>query len=472
MTSKNKFFVFNSSLVTRHSSLMYLLYSLLLTLAIFALLPLFLFDALRHGKYVAGLRERLGDAPEVRARGRKLIWLHCVSVGETQAARPLARALLERFPTHALVVSTTTLTGQRLAREVFRDDAAAVFYFPFDWAWSVRRSLRRINPSVVLIMETELWPRFLRECRRSGVPVALVNGRISEKSFKGYRRLGRFIKSVVGTLTLAVMQTEADAERVRALGLADARVRVSGNVKFDADTETCEQAVTSELRERFAFDDARRPLIVAASTHAPEEAIMLEAFRQTCAALDGDNRRPRLLIAPRHPERFGEVAALIERSGLAWTRRSSPPHAELDRACEVVLLDSIGELRGVYPLAALVFVGGSIAPTGGHNVLEPAAAARCIVTGAHTFNFSSIMRDFNARDALVQLPALDYVEAPAALTQIFRELLNTDDRRRRTGERARRALDENRGATDATLNFLAPLLEQRSEVRDQRSDKN
>jgi 3-deoxy-D-manno-octulosonic-acid transferase len=440
---------------------MYLLYSLLLTFAIFALLPLFLLDAVRHGKYVAGLRERLGGAPQVKRDGRGLIWLHCVSVGETQAARPLARALIKRFPSHALVVSTTTLTGQRLAREVFRDEAAAVFYFPFDWAWSVRRSLSKLRPSLVLVMETELWPRFLRECHRRGVPVALVNGRISEKSFKGYRRLGSFIKRVVGTLALAVMQTETDAERIRALGLAPERTRVSGNIKFDADADTGEQAVTIELRERFAFDEAR-PLIVAASTHAPEEAITLDAFQKTRAALAGD-KRPRLLIAPRHPERFNEVAALIAASGLSWARRSSPTR-DGDHACEVVLLDSIGELRGVYPLAALVFVGGSIAQTGGHNVLEPAAAARCIVTGAHTFNFSSIMRDFRERDALVQLPALDETEAPSALAQIFRELLNTDERRRRIGERARAALEESRGATAATVEQLVPLLKQRSEV--------
>ena len=448
---------------------MYLLYSLLLTLAIFALLPLFLLDALRHGKYVAGLGERLGGVPEVKRGGREVIWLHCVSVGETQAARPLARALIERFPTHALVVSTTTLTGQRLAREVFRDDAVAVFYFPFDWAWSVRRSLRKIKPSLVLVMETELWPRFLRECRRREVPVALVNGRISEKSFKGYRRLGGFIENVVSALTLAVMQTDADAERIRALGLSPERTSVSGNIKFDAEAGMGEQAITAELRERFAFDDAR-PLIVAASTHAPEEAIMLDAFRKTRAAL-ASGKRPRLLVAPRHPERFGEVAALLEASGLRWARRSSSPQGD-DRACDVILLDSIGELRGVYPLAALVFVGGSIAVTGGHNVLEPAAAARCIVTGAHTFNFSSIMRDFLERDALVQLPALSERDAPAALAQIFRELLNTDERRRRTGERARAALEESRGATDATIKLLAPLIEQRSEVGGQRSAKN
>jgi 3-deoxy-D-manno-octulosonic-acid transferase len=441
---------------------MYLLYSLLLTFAIFALLPLFLLDAVRHGKYVAGLRERLGGVPEVDAGGRAVLWLHCVSVGETQAARPLARALIEHFPTHALVVSTTTLTGQTLAREVFRDDAVAVFYFPFDWAWSVRRTLRRIKPSLVLVLETELWPRFLRECRERNVPVALVNGRISEKSFRGYRKLGRFIKSVTGALTLAIMQTEADAERIRALGLAPERTRVSGNIKFDADTETGAGVITRELRERFAFAD-EQPLIVAASTHAPEEAITLDAFRQTRAAFD-NNRRPRLLIAPRHPERFDEVAALLDASGFSWARRSASPESS-DAACEVVLLDSIGELRGVYALAALVFVGGSIAPTGGHNVLEPAADARCIITGAHTFNFSSIMRDFLEQEALVQLPALPEAQAPAALAQTFRELLDDDERRRRTGERARAALQQNRGATDKTIALLAPLVEQRLEAR-------
>lgn len=447
---------------------MYFLYSLLLTFAIFVLLPWFLLDALRHGKYVAGLGERLGGVPEVDAGGRAVVWLHCVSVGEVQAARPLARAMLEHFPAHTLVVSTTTLTGQQLAREVFRDEAAVIFYFPFDWAWSVRRSLRRIKPSLVLIMETELWPRFLRECRKSGVPVALINGRISEKSFKNYRRLGGFIKSVVGMLTLAIMQTDADAKRIRALGLSPERSRVSGNIKFDADAGTGEGVITVELRERFAFDD-QRPLIVAASTHRPEETITLDAFRQVSAARDNTNSRPRLLIAPRHPERFNEVAALLQSSGFFWTRRSSSPRAN-DSACDVVLLDTIGELRGVYPLAALVFVGGSIAPTGGHNILEPAAAARCIITGAHTFNFSSIMRDFLERDALIQLPALMESDAPSALAQIFRELLNTDERRLRIGERARAALEQNRGATEETLKLLAPLL--RTENRDQRSVSN
>ena len=450
---------------------MFLLYSILLTLGILVLLPVFVADALRHGKYVAGLGERAGGVAPFDAGGRAVLWLHCVSVGETQAARPLVAALRERFPAHALVVSTTTQTGQRVAREVFAAEAGRVFYFPFDWAWSVRRALRRVNPSAVLLLETELWPRFLRECRERGVPVALVNGRISERSYGRYRKLGRLIAPVVNTLSLAVMQTEADAARLRSLGLAPERVKISGSIKFDADAAA--DAVTSALRARFGLDGGR-PLVVAASTHAPEESIVVEAFKRlrtdpgadgrNASAGGGDARAPRLLIAPRHPERFDEVASLLEASGLSWSRRSAEP-AAADETCDVILLDTIGELRAVYPLAEIVFVGGSIAPTGGHNVIEPAAAARCVVTGAHTFNFTDIVRQFRARDALVQLPDLPGARAAGELARVLAELLSDDERRRVIGRNARRTLDESRGATARTVEFIAPLIEQASGVR-------
>lgn len=441
---------------------MFFLYSLLLTLGIIALLPLFLRDALRHGKYVAGIGERAGGVKRVVAGGRPVVWLHCVSVGEAQAARPLARALLERFPSHALVVSTTTLTGQCVAREVFRDQAAAVFYFPFDWAWSVRRTLRAVNPAVVLLLETELWFRFLEECRARCVPVALVNGRLSERSFSRYRLIGRFVRRALDTLSLALMQTDADAARVLALGLAPKRVKVSGNIKFDLEAPADEHPVSDELRARFRFGESR-PLVVAASTHAPEERIVLEAFTLLRASLPGVS--PRLLIAPRHPERFAEVAALIGSSGLSWARRTGSPAAG-DSACDVVLLDTVGELRAAYPLAALVFVGGSIAPTGGHNVLEPAAAAKCVVTGAHTFNFAEIVRRFRDEDALVQLPALSDAEMPAALARALASLLADDARRGEIGSRALAALERNRGATARTVEMLAPLLESQTLIRD------
>jgi 3-deoxy-D-manno-octulosonic-acid transferase len=429
------------------------LYSILLTLGVLALLPLFAIDALRHGKYVAGLRERAGGVRPVEAAGRPVVWLHCVSVGETQAARPLVSALRARFPRHAFVVSTTTLTGQRVAREVFRGAADRVFYFPFDWAWSVRRTLRVIDPSVVLLLETELWPRFLSECAARGVPVALVNGRISERSFGRYRKLGRLAAAVVRNLSLAVMQTEADAGRARALGLPPERVKVSGSIKFDLDPAAT-VAATAELRERFRLDGAR-PLVVAASTHAPEESVVTEAFRQL---LDGGlGARPRLLLAPRHPERFAEAASLVASTGLSWARRTDARRPS-DSDCDVILLDTIGELRAAYPLAEVVFVGGSIARTGGHNVLEPAAAARCVVTGAHTFNFADIVRQFRDRDALVQLPDLPDASAASELARVLKDLLTDDERRRALGSRALAALEQNRGATARTVEFVAPLF--------------
>ena len=442
---------------------MYFLYSILLGVGVLALLPRFLFDALRHGKYAAGLRERAGKIPKLDSEGRPVVWLHCVSVGEAQAARPLARALLARYANHALVVSTTTLTGQRVAREAFAGDAALVFYFPFDWAWSVRRALRAVNPSAVLVMETELWPRFFRECGRRGVPVALVNGRVSEKSFGRYKLIRFFIRRVLSDLTLAAMQTDADASRVRALGLAPERIRVTGNVKFDME-DAGSHHLTEELRERFGLD-GRRPLVVAASTHAPEERVALEAYR---LLNDSDLKtRPRLLIAPRHPERFGEVASMLEASGLSWSRRGARPD-ESDAECDVILLDSIGELRAAYPLAEVVFVGGSVAPVGGHNILEPALAARAIVTGAHTSNFKAIVETFLEHEALVQLPYAEDAEAARLLSRALRELLEDDAKRRRVGESARAVLEQNRGATARTIELLAPIMEERSEVRGQR----
>jgi 3-deoxy-D-manno-octulosonic-acid transferase len=442
---------------------MYFLYSILLGVGVIALLPRFLFDALRHGKYAAGLAERAGRLPQFDSGGKPVVWFHCVSVGEAQAARPLARALLARYPNHALVVSTTTLTGQRVAREAFADMALLVFYFPFDWKWSVRRALRAVNPSAVLVMETELWPRFFRECRRAGVPVALVNGRISEKSFGRYRLIRSFIARVLSDLSLALMQTDADASRVRALGLAPERLRVTGNVKFDIE-EAGASSLMEELRERFRLD-GRRPLIVAASTHAPEERVALEAYRQVAdsAVSSNSEARPRMLLAPRHPERFGEVAAMLDASGVTWARRSAPRNGR-DAECDLILLDSIGELRAVYPLAEVVFVGGSVARVGGHNILEPALAARPVVTGAHTSNFKAIVETFLEHEALVQLPEAEGAEAARLLANALRELLGDDAKRLRAGERARAVLEQNRGATARTIEMLAPIMEQMSDA--------
>ncbi|MGH9882224.1 MAG: 3-deoxy-D-manno-octulosonic acid transferase, partial [Pyrinomonadaceae bacterium] len=416
------------------------------------LLPRFLFDAFRHGKYVAGFRERLGILTPIKGNQRPVIWLHCVSVGETQAARPLVQSLQGQFPEYALAVSTITVTGQRLAREIFKNSAVKVFYFPFDWGFTTRRALNRINPVVVLLMETELWPGFLRKCSQRNIPVAVVNGRLSERSFRRYRLIKPFISRVLRSLEMALMQTDEDAERICGLGLSKDKIFVSGNLKFDAGTIPLNSSLTEELRQN--FDSPVRPLLLAASTHASEERILIEAFRR----LQSDAlRRPRLLIAPRHPERFAEVASLMAASGFLWTRRTTaaPGHAGEH---DLILLDTIGELPAAYPLAEIVFVGGSITKNGGHNLLEPAALGSCIVTGAHTFNFTAIVKTFAEADAIIQLPPLSEAEAEVELAKVFSELLAEATRRKGLGQRAKALVQENLGATDRTVKLIEPIF--------------
>jgi 3-deoxy-D-manno-octulosonic-acid transferase len=431
---------------------MYLLYSLLLTVGFIVLLPKFAIDALRTRKYVTGLGQRLGNLPAMLPRDHPVIWIHCVSVGETEAARPLVKALLDRFPSHRLVVSTTTVTGQRVARNAFGKEAAAVFYFPIDWAWTVRRVLRALRPAAVLIMETELWPHLLRECRARTIPVALVNGRISETSFRRYRLIHSFMRRVLNDLSVALMQSERDADRIRELGLAPDRVLMSGNLKFDSSEDATDGAVTLSLRTRFGFRETR-PLIVAGSTHAPEELVVIEAFKQLRSLQPGG----RLLIAPRHPERFSEVATLLEGSGLKWARRSAPPTPK-DAVCDVILLDTVGELRAVYSLATVAFVGGSIASHGGHNLLEPASLGVAVVTGAHTENFAAITKALVEQDAVVQLPDLETSQAPTDLAAVLGRLLADEGRRYAIGRRALTVCNQNRGATERTLQVIDGLL--------------
>ena len=428
---------------------MYLGYSLLLSLGLVVLIPHFLFQALTHGKYIAGLRQRLGSIPPVN--GKPVIWLHCVSVGETQAARPLVQRLKQQFPHHALVVSTITLTGQKLAQDVFRNHATRIFYFPFDWRWSVRRALKTINPAAVLIMETELWPNFLRECKARQIPVALVNGRISQQSYRRYRLVKAFLRRVLSCLSIAVMQSEADAQRLSSLGMPGERLVAAGNLKFDAEVASELSDKTEEVRKRFGLDSSV-PLLLAASTHAPEEELILESVKQL------RTKRPvRLMIAPRRPERFSEVAALIQKSGLSWARKTSPPRAD-DADTTVILLDTIGELPATYSLAQIVFVGGSIVDRGGHNVLEPAAAGVAIVTGAHTHNFHAIVDLMHEAGAIVQLPAIEGAVAIEEITYVFDKLLANPGEREELGRRAKQLVTENRGAADRTLKLIAPLL--------------
>ena len=433
---------------------MFFIYSIILTLAFVLLVPRFLFDAIFNGKYAAGFVQRLGFLPNFQQDDYPVVWVHCVSVGEANAARPLIDRLRSNYPAHRLIVSTTTNTGQKLAREIFGGQAELVFYFPFDWRFSVRRALRRFKPAVVLIMETEIWFNFVREAHKSGARVAIVNGRLSERSRKRYSYIKSFMRRVLSYLDLALMQANGDATRLMALGIRANKVKVTGNLKFDHASHSGEPALTESLRSRFGIT-ADAPLIIAASTHAGEEKWLLEAFREVWKSAGAS--LPRLMIAPRHPERFSEVRELIRSTGFTWTRRSEAESTR-DKTAEVILLDSIGELRAAFPLAEIVFVGGSLIPHGGQSVLEPAEAGRAIITGHYTANFTEAMAGLLDNDAIIQLPVLRASETAAALADRIGELLTDPARRTELGANAAAVMKRNRGAADKTIEHLRPLL--------------
>lgn len=439
---------------------MYLLYSILLTIAFILMSPLFL---TRREKYAAGFAERLGKYPPFADDGRRVIWLHCVSVGEVNGARPLVDAIIRNFPSHRIIVSTTTRTGQELARRILAGRADAVFYFPFDWKFSVRRALHHFNPSVLLLMETEIWPRVIHEAKLAGVKVAIVNGRLSERSRQRYSRIRGFISRVLADIDLALMQGGSDANRLISLGLAAPKAHVTGNLKFDIPEDPLEEQAAAELNSRFELDGGR-PVIIAASTHDPEERWLLEAF---CSILEGEKRsKPRLIIAPRHPERFDVVARLLrgfwndpacEYPRYRYVRRSDEP-GEKDAAADIILLDSIGELRAIYRKSQVAFVGGSLIPHGGQSVIEPAAAGNAIITGPHTRNFDDAVKVFLGNDALIQLPELKQEGIPDELFLQISDLLEEPDRIRNLSRNARAVVAENRGATEKTIDLLKALV--------------
>ena len=424
---------------------MYLVYSLGLALAFLLALPWFLWKGRASGKYLRTFRERMGRLPVyLNVDGDRSIWIHAVSVGEVLAARPLITALKERFPAHRVFVSTTTMTGNAVARKSVRG-TDGLFYAPFDWPGPVRKALDTLNPALLVLVETELWPNLIHEARRRGTRVAVVNGRVSPRSFSRYRRVRRFLKKVLADVDLFLMQGQAHAQRIREMGAPDERVRVMGNLKFDA----VEAARPPERLARLLLGDGRRrrPLWLAGSTVAGEEEIILQAFHRVRERLPGTG----LILAPRHPERFSEVPALIEAAGFRCLRRTA-----LDpgvwREGEVVLLDTLGELAQLYPLATVVFVGGSLVPAGGHNILEPAMAGRAVVVGPHMANFQEIADQFKAEDALVE------VSSAEELAREVLSLLTDDERRRRLGERARNLIDRNRGALRDTVDALSGLV--------------
>jgi len=448
----------------------YFIYSLLMGFAALLLVPYWFVKGLRQGKYLSNLGERLGFSfPALEkspAQRPGAIWIHAVSVGEALSGVTLARRLKEAYPDRRLVISTTTVTGQKLARERM-PFADAIIYFPLDWMFCVRRAMNAVQPSLVLVLETEIWPNFLREARRRNAPVLFISGRISDRSFARYQKylgafgffLRPFLKDALSNASAFFMQSEQDAHRIRLLGAPIDRVVVSGNLKYDLELPAA--TPIANWLEAETNRSGRSPIIVAGSVVATEEPLALIAF----GTLQGEYPKALLVLAPRKPERFDAAAEFIDESHRKFIRRSQLPipaaqsqvsatssASTLPDDVTVLLLDSIGELASLYRLADGAFVGGSLVPSGGHNILEPAAFGKIPVFGPSMENFSEMASRFVAANAAVQ------VESPEDVGVAWIEFFRNPERMKKMGETARNLVESSRGATNRAMNEIAKHL--------------
>ncbi len=428
-------------------SLSYFLYSLALALGMIVSLPYWLYQILRHGKYRTGFVERMGSVParlvtgSASSQAGRVIWVHAVSVGEVAAVSGLVGEMRRNFPRHRVLVSTTTDTGQELARKRFGEEN--VFYFPIDLGFAIGPYLEALRPELVVLAETEFWPNFLRLAHASGARLAVVNGRISDRSWPRYRRFRWALRRMLVHIDLFLAQTVEDSARLQSIGAEAERVRVTGNLKFDVSLSTTPLIVES-LRQSLAVERAG-PVLVCGSTVEDEEPPLLKAFEN----LRVGHPRAVMILAPRHPERFDDVAILLQQLGIPSFRRSKWQGESL--AGGVLLVDTIGELAALYALADIAFVGGSLVPRGGHNIIEPAQHGVAIVTGNHTENFRDIVGLFQSRDA-VRIVGLS--ELPLTLMH----LLANDAERRDLGRRALETMRSQMGATQRTMEALRSLI--------------
>jgi 3-deoxy-D-manno-octulosonic-acid transferase len=431
---------------------MFSLYSLLFTFGAVLAAPYYVWRYRKTSLLRNSWRERLGYLPsQYRQTIRSAIWVHAVSVGETLAAAGLVRALQQKYPERKIFISHVTPTGRETGEKRL-PGLAGRFYLPLDWSACTRRALECLRPALLMIIETELWPNLIRAAHRSGVRVVLVNARISDSSFPGYRFFRSFMRLVFENVDLVFAQTERDAERLRAIGAAPERVVVSGNLKFDfrppetAGFASCLEGALSAAR--------RNPVMIAASTMAGEEEAVLNAWREIYRSYP----RSLLILAPRHPARFERVTQLLGLLGVSYIPRTvlsdDKEHvAAVLEAPAVLLLDTLGELAGLFELADVVFIGGSLVPAGGHNLLEPAQHGKPVIFGPHMENF----RD--AADTFLEAGAAIRVQSWQELSTQTMRLFEDGKRRAAMGRVARELVEKGRGATGRVLQGISELIE-------------
>lgn len=416
---------------------------LLYTLALWLLLPYvllrLLWRARRQPEYLAHVGERFGFHTRHGHDGRPLIWLHAVSVGETRATQSLVARLRATYPDHRILLTHATPTGRAAGEQLYGDDVLRA-YLPYDYPFAVNAFLRHFRPQIGILMETEIWPNLIRAGQRQGVPLLLLNARMSEKSARGYARFAALTRNALAQLSAVAAQTGDDAARLTALGAS--KVSVMGNLKFDIEAPTAMLALGRQLREQFG---AERRVFLAASTREGEEVLLLDALSPQLAAADW-----LLVIVPRHPQRFAEVAAMLEQRGIAYQRRSVD--SAVDRSVRVVLGDSMGEMFAYYAAADLAFIGGSLLPYGAQNLIESCAVGTPVLVGPHTYNFAEATRLAVAAGAARQVGDVDELVAEA------RRLLGDEAALSAMRRGCAGFVAANRGATDATLGIVRSFL--------------
>jgi len=421
----------------------FIIYNVVLTAVYPLLLIYFLIKSFTDHKYTGTLKERLGYYGKSRGpSGGRTLWIHAVSVGEAVGAITIVSKLLEKAPDVQIVMTTTTKGGREIIGKSL-GDKVTVLFFPFDFAWVVRRAVRAVNPAVVVLMETELWPNLISTCTGRGIPVLLLNGRVSDRMAAA----GGFVKKLYGfvfsKLSEAGMQTQRDVERILALGARKDRTSLIGNVKYDSGFSTLDEERAAGLKRIFKPEEM--PIFIAGSTHPGEEEIILDVYKQIAA---GAGRRLRLVIAPRHIERAREVFAIVEKAGFTPVLRSEIGPDTVVAPGAVVILDTIGELRYLYSFSTVCFVGGSLIERGGHNVLEPAAGGKAVFYGPYTMNFTASVKALE--DGGGGIPVRDAAEFAERAARYL------DDERQRT-ETDRRALEvvlANAGSTERACGMI------------------
>ena len=431
-------------------------------------LPWLVWQRLRHGKYREGWPARfLGKIPRRVGRARCL-WLHAVSVGEVNLLAPILARFEKLHPDWECVISTTTQAGFALAQK--RYAPRMVFYMPLDFTWAVRRAMRRIRPEILVLAELELWPNLIAAARCAGAKVAVINGRLGEKSFRGYRRIGWLARQTLAQVDLIAAQSEEYAQRFCALGADPRKVHVTGSVKFDGAATDRTNAATRRLAD-LAGIGAGDVVFLVGSTQHPEESLAIDLYRR----VQPDHPRLRMILVPRHPERFEEVARLLEKSGLAWQRRSAlgqrtrdrgqgtgdsersslPTHHTALTTPPVLLVDAVGELAAWWGTAQIAFVGGSLGNRGGQNMIEPAAYGAAVAFGPNTWNFRDVVSLLLSREAAV------VVRDAADLEAFVRRCVSDPQYAPSLGARAREVVERQIGAADATVQLLAQLAARR-----------